>query len=81
MWADHILQVISTPAFVTSAIAVLEFTMRLWPTSKAWSLLVPVKYACLSVASVLTFVGVVTDALIVNGQVTKPAETATIKIP
>ncbi len=70
---DTILSVLATPQTLAISASVLEFAMRLWPTSKAWSLLVPVKAACVGLAAVLTLVAGLTQVLIDSGNNVKPA--------
>lgn len=55
-WGDVILTFIASPGgALATALTAIEFGMRLWPTSVAWSLLVPVKYALHVVAASLGF--------------------------
>ncbi len=70
---DAIIGIISTPTTMAVLTGVIEFAMRLWPTSKAWSLLVPVKAAAVGLAAVLTFVAGLTQVLIDSGNNVKPA--------
>ncbi len=70
-WAT-ILSVLATPQTLAISASVFEFAMRLWPTSKAWSLLVPVKAAAVGLAAVLTFVAGLTQVLIDSGNNVKP---------
>ncbi len=78
MWADSILTVLNTPAALAVAVPVLELVLRLTKTAKPVSILTPVKYACVSVSSVLVWVASVLDVVITTANAVKPPET---KIP
>ncbi len=52
-WANSIIAALSNPAIVSTVVMLAELAMRMAPTAKAWSLLVPVQYAFVSVANIL----------------------------
>jgi uncharacterized membrane protein YkgB len=53
MW-DMIVGWVSNSTVDGVVLGVVELTMRVWPTAKPWSLLVPAQKIILGVASVLT---------------------------
>jgi hypothetical protein len=75
MWADNVLSIINTPAAGMITISSIELAVRIFPTAKAWSLLIPVKYACVSVAAILTWTSGVLDAVIIAGNNVKDTPT------
>lgn len=51
-------------AFMTALAMVFEFLMRLYPTKKPLSLLIPVKYVAVSLGAIFSFLGNFVDVLI-----------------
>ncbi len=52
-WADPIINALSNPSLSGPLVMGLELAMRMWPTAKPWSLLIPIRYACNSASSIL----------------------------
>ncbi len=72
MWADAILAVISTPTAMAIAVPVLELILRVTKTKNPQSVLVPVKYACFSLAKILAWTGAIMEVMITTGNNVKP---------
>ena len=53
-----------SPAVVTAVVAGLEFLLRAFPTSKALSLLIPVRYAVKSLGAILTVLAGFLDQIV-----------------
>lgn len=63
-----------SPAMVSTVVGVLaEIALRLWPSAKALSLLVPVKYVLVGLTAIFAFLIGVLDSLITAANNTKPA--------
>ncbi len=78
MWADAIIAVLQSPAALGIAVPIVELVLRMTKTTKPVSLLTPIKYACVSIATALNWVGVVLDVVITTANNVKPPE---IKAP
>jgi hypothetical protein len=74
-WADPILGFIATPAAAGILIPIIELVMRMFPTAKAWSLLVPVQYASVGIGKILIWLGqdILTPVIQAGNNVTPPA--------
>lgn len=57
---------------ITTVVLVLEFLLRLLPTAKVMSFLVPLRYGIVGVAAILTWLASVLDKLSVVGNNVKP---------
>lgn len=68
-WFDKILVALGASSGIVAGLVMLfEFFLRLFPSKKPLSLLIPARYAFVSLASIFTFLGSVATALINSAQ-------------
>ncbi len=72
----------SAGQIIAGVLMVIEFAMRSWPTTKAWSLLVPVDKVIVAAATILTWVSTnITKPLIGFANNVNPPAPAPVVLP